>query len=143
MTRPCCKCSRCGTTFLCTNGEMEDGYCSQHVLDYLFPDICGQRTMTKRGGGGAKRNVPYLLQAQQAPVCLWSISETLHIYIIHIYFNVFFSLLLLQCEFNINLMSLLRFSYLFLPPYDAQASSACSALIKSVECKPHIGGGKR
>ena len=74
MTRPCCKCSRCGSTFLCTNGEMENGYCSQHVLDYLFPDICGQRTMTKKG---AKRNVPYLLQAQQAPVCLWSISETL------------------------------------------------------------------
>ena len=55
---------------LYTNGEMENGYCSQHVLDYLFPDICGQRTMTKKG---AKRNVPYLLlQAQQAPVCLWS-----------------------------------------------------------------------
>ena len=27
---------------------------------------------------GAKRNVPHLLQAQQAPICLWSISETLH-----------------------------------------------------------------
>ena len=67
MTRPCCKCSRCGATFLCTNGEMENGYCSQHVLDYLFPDICGQRTMTNKG---AKRNVPHLLQAQQAPsVC--------------------------------------------------------------------------
>ena len=26
---------------------------------------------------GAKRNVPHLLQAQQAPICLWSISETL------------------------------------------------------------------
>ena len=36
MTRPCCKCSRCGTSFLCTNGEMENGYCSQHSLDYLF-----------------------------------------------------------------------------------------------------------
>ena len=74
MTRLCCKRSRCGTTFWCTNGEMENGYCSQHVLDYLFPDICGQRTMTNKG---AKRNVPHLLQAQQAPVCLWSISETL------------------------------------------------------------------
>ena len=74
MTRPCCKCSRCGTTFLCTNGEMENGYCSQHVLAYLFPDICGQRTMINKG---AKRNVPCQLQAQQAPVCLWSISETL------------------------------------------------------------------
>ena len=39
-----------------------------------FPDICGQRTMTNKG---AKRNVPHLLQAQQAPVCPWSISETL------------------------------------------------------------------
>ena len=159
MTRSCCRCSRCGTTFLCTNGEMRNGwlvgcfgfngplrqyfslyraisqregerreridesknvqttptrtcckrnrplpycnqncrtprhwkftqhhrttrpplemrngYCSQHVLDYLFPDICGQRTMTSKG---AKRNAPHLLQAQQAPVCLWSISETL------------------------------------------------------------------
>ena len=26
---------------------------------------------------GAKRNVPHLLQAQQAPICLWLISETL------------------------------------------------------------------
>ena len=34
MTRPCCKHSRCGTTFQCTNGEMENGYCSQHVLGY-------------------------------------------------------------------------------------------------------------
>ena len=59
---------------LCTNGEMENGYCSQHVLNYLFPDICGQRTKINKG---AKRNVPHLLQAQQAPVCLWSISETL------------------------------------------------------------------
>ena len=74
MTRPCCKCSRCGTTFLCTNGEMENVDCSRHVLDYLFPDICGQRTMRNKG---AKRNVPHLLQAQQAPICLWSISETL------------------------------------------------------------------
>ena len=39
-----------------------------------FPDIYGQRTMTNKG---AKRNVPHLLQAQLAPVCLWSISETL------------------------------------------------------------------
>ena len=49
MTRPCCKCSGCGTTFLCTNGEMESGYYSQHVLDYPFPDICGQRTMPIKG----------------------------------------------------------------------------------------------
>ena len=62
MTRPCCKRSRCGTTFQCTNGEMENGCCSQY---------CGQRTMTIKG---AKRNVPHLLQA---PICLRSISETL------------------------------------------------------------------
>ena len=37
VTRPCCKRSRCGITFRCTNGEMENGYCSQHVLGYLFP----------------------------------------------------------------------------------------------------------
>ena len=34
---------------------MENGYCSQHVLNYLFLDICCQRTMTNKG---AKRNVP-------------------------------------------------------------------------------------
>ena len=35
-----------------------------------------------------------------------------------LFFNVpfCFSLLLLECEFNINLMSLLRFSYLFSSP---------------------------
>ena len=27
---------------------------------------------------GAKRNVPHLLQAQQAPICLWSISRHCH-----------------------------------------------------------------
>ena len=37
MPGPCCKRSRCGTTFQCINGEMENGYCSQHVLGYLFP----------------------------------------------------------------------------------------------------------
>ena len=36
MPRPCCNRSRCGTTFQCINGEMENGYCSQHVLGYLF-----------------------------------------------------------------------------------------------------------
>ena len=76
MIHPCCKRSRCWTTFRCTNRKMENGYCLQHVLDGLsFPDICGQRTMTNKG---EKRNVPHLLQAQQAPVCLWSISEKLH-----------------------------------------------------------------
>ena len=34
-----------------------------------------------------------------------------------------FSVLLLQCESNINLLSMLRFSYFF-NPYDAQAYSA-------------------
>ena len=34
MSRPCCKRSRSGTSFWCTNGEMENGYRSQHVLDY-------------------------------------------------------------------------------------------------------------
>ena len=41
---------------------------------------------------------------------------------------VFFSLLLLQCDFNINLILYSGSSTLF-TPYDAQASSACSALI--------------
>ena len=36
-----------------------------------FSRYFGQRTMTKKG---AKRNVPHLLQAQQAPVCLWSMD---------------------------------------------------------------------
>ena len=33
--------------FRCTNGEMENGYCSQHGLS--FPNICGQRTITNKG----------------------------------------------------------------------------------------------
>ena len=46
-----------------------------------------------------------------------------------IFFNVFFLSLLLQCNFaNSTLLSLLSFSY-FITPYDAQASSAFSALI--------------
>ena len=45
-----------------------------------------------------------------------------------LFFYVFLSLLL-QCKFaNLTLLSLLRFSY-FITPYDAQASSAFSALI--------------
>ena len=51
--------------FLCTNGEMENGYCSQHALDYLSPDICGQRTMTIRGK--RKRPAP---TASTAGTCL-------------------------------------------------------------------------
>ena len=45
------------------------------------------------------------------------------------FFYVFFLSLLLQCKFaNLILLSLLSFSY-FNTPYDAQASSAFSALI--------------
>ena len=45
------------------------------------------------------------------------------------FFIMFFLLLLLQCKFaNSTLLSLLSFSY-FITPYDAQASSAFSALI--------------
>ena len=40
----------------------------------IFSRYCGQRIMTNKG---AKRNIPHLLQAQQAPVCLWSISDML------------------------------------------------------------------
>ena len=44
------------------------------------------------------------------------------------FFNVYFLSLLLQCKFaNSTLLFLLRFSY-FITPYDAQASSAFSAL---------------
>ena len=46
------------------------------------------------------------------------------------FFFFFFLSLLLQCKFaNSTLLSLLRFSY-FITPYDAQAFSAFSALIK-------------
>ena len=45
----------------------------------------------------------------------------------------FFSLLLLQCDFNINLMPY-SVSPTFFTPYDAQASSSCSALINSLGC---------
>ena len=74
MTRPCCKCSRCRATFLCTNGGNGERLMLAACVRLFFPDICGQRTTTNKR---AKRNVPYLLQALQAPVCLWSISETL------------------------------------------------------------------
>ena len=51
-------------------------------------------------------------------------------------FFMFFLSLLLQCKFaNSALLSLLSFSY-FITPYDAQASSAFSALIfyRNVPC---------
>ena len=73
MTRPCCKRSRCGTTFQCTNGEWRTAIASS-MCWAIFSRYCGQRTMTNKG---ANRNVPHLLQAQQAPICLWSTSETL------------------------------------------------------------------
>ena len=56
------------------------------------------------------------------------------IFFIYFFFYVFFFFffflsLLLQCKFAYStLLSLLRFSY-FITPYDAQASSAFSALI--------------
>ena len=52
------------------------------------------------------------------------------IFLIYLFFVFFFFLsLLLQCKFaNSTLLSLLSFSY-FITPYDAQASSAFSALI--------------
>ena len=47
----------------------------------------------------------------------------------YLFFLCFFLSLLLQCKFaNSTLLSLLSFSY-FITPYDAQASSAFSALI--------------
>ena len=49
MTRPYCKRSRCGTLFQCTNGEMENGYCSQHVLGYLFPILRPKNNDHQRG----------------------------------------------------------------------------------------------
>ena len=57
-------------------------------------------------------------------------SQGLHEFFFNIFFFMFFFLsLLLQCKFaNSTLPSLLRFSY-FITPYDAQASSAFSALI--------------
>ena len=60
VTRPCCK------LFSVTNGEREKMILLAACVGLSFPDICGQRTMTNKG---AKRNVPHLLQAQQAPVC--------------------------------------------------------------------------
>ena len=58
-------------------------------------------------------------------------SRELHefFYLFIYFFLCFFLSLLLQCKFaNSTLLSLLSFSY-FITPYDAQASSAFSALI--------------
>ena len=55
-------------------------------------------------------------------------------------FLCFFLSLLLQCKFaNSTLLSLLSFSY-FITPYDAQASSAFSALIFSAIIEGGGGG---
>ena len=57
----------------------------------------------------------------------------------HVFFLCFFLSLLLQCKFaNSTLLSLLSFSY-FNTPYDAQASSALSALIIIYGHGGHLG----
>ena len=66
------------------------------------------------------------------PMCPGFESRELHDFFFDFYLFIylFFLLLLLQCNFaNLTLLSLLSFSY-FITPYDAQASSAFSALIK-------------
>ena len=55
MPRPCCKRSRCGTTFQCINGEMENGYCSQHVLGYLWA-TSGHLRIVYEGWAGSSEN---------------------------------------------------------------------------------------
>ena len=56
------------------------------------------------------------------------------IFLIYLFFVFFFLSLLLQYKFaNSTLLSLLSFSY-FITPYDAQASSAFSALIILSRC---------
>ena len=74
------------------------------------------------------------------PMCPGFESREWHdffLFLIFLFFNVFihffffclFLSLLLQCKFaNSTFLSLLSFSY-FITPYDAQASSAFSALI--------------
>ena len=65
------------------------------------------------------------------PMCPGFESRESHdFFFIYLFFLMFFFLsLLLQCKFaNSTLLSLLSFSY-FITPYDAQASSAFSALI--------------
>ena len=62
------------------------------------------------------------------PMCPGSESREPHDFFFNYLFFMFLSLLL-QCKFaNLTLLSLLSFSY-FITPYDAQASSAFSALI--------------
>ena len=66
MSRTCCKRSRRWTVFWCDKwgkGE-KDLACSMYWI--IFSGMYGQRTMTNEE---VKRNVPHLLQAQQALVC--------------------------------------------------------------------------
>ena len=57
-------------------------------------------------------------------------SRESHDFLFFMFFFFFFLSLLLQCKFaNSTLLSLLSFSYCIIP-YDAQASSAFSALTK-------------
>ena len=74
------------------------------------------------------------------PMCPGFESRGSHVFFyLFIFFFMFFLSLLLQCEFaNSTLLSLLSFSY-FITPYDAQASSAFSALIYvSYDVESHV-----
>ena len=60
--------------------------------------------------------------------------ESHDFFYLDLFIYLFILSLLLQCKFaNSTLLSLLSFSY-FITPYDAQASSAFSALIKYTSC---------
>ena len=67
MTRPCCKRSRCETTVRCTNGEMENGYCSQHVSDYLFPIFAAKEQRPIKGQKETSRT--YCKHSRHLSVC--------------------------------------------------------------------------
>ena len=74
------------------------------------------------------------------PMCSNLGNRMIFFFNLFIYFLCFFLSLLLQCKFvNSTLLSLLSFSY-FITPYDAQASSAFSALIIFTE--PNIQPSK-
>ena len=73
------------------------------------------------------------------PMCPGFESQESHVFLLFFFYLfiylfyvvVFFLSLLLQCKFATStLLSLLSFSF-FITPYDAQASSAFSALIKT------------
>ena len=69
--------------FAVTNGKREKRLTLAAGAGPSFSGIYGQRTMPHGGAKKKKkkkkkeRNVLHLLQAQQALVCLWSISKTL------------------------------------------------------------------